>query len=218
MSPFQSGRRSAGQGAFPREQGAGAAGRGGRVLPPPPPQSGARAPPPRFRFPRRHLRHGHFRHRLQPAPRTAGQKREAAAPRAALGQRELRLSPGEGRFCCFPPEVLVLLGQAVRGRCERGARLRCPHLRWRGGGLFLLRRWRRRERRSGRVAELARLSEGSGMEPSPPKTSPFMGTPYPATETPVQPCCITKNPPNLPPSAHPHLLQPREPFATLLPP
>lgn len=36
------------------------------------------------------------------------------------------------------------------------------------------------------------------MGPSPPKTSPFTGTPYPATETPVQPCCITKNPLNLP--------------------
>lgn len=79
--------------------------RGGEVLPPPPPQSGARAPPPRFRFPRRHLRHGHFSHRSQPVPRTAGQKREAAALRTALGQREVRLSPTEGRLCRFPPKL-----------------------------------------------------------------------------------------------------------------
>lgn len=95
--------------------------RAGPILPPPPPQSGARAPPPRFRFPRRHLRHGHFSHRLHPAPLTAGHKREAAALRAAPRQREVYLSPEEGRFCRCPPEVPAPFGQAVRGRRD-GAR------------------------------------------------------------------------------------------------
>lgn len=149
--------------------------RAGRILPPPPPQSGAGAPQPRFRFPRRHLRHGHFSHRLHPVPLTAGHKREAAALRAALGQREVYLSPEEGRFCRCPPEVTAQFEQEVKGRRDGGARRRCPHLRWRRGGLFPPRRWRRRERRSGRVAGCAWLGEGSGMGPSPPETSPFTG-------------------------------------------
>lgn len=33
------------------------------------------------------------------------------------------------------------------------------------------------------------------MGPSPSKTSLFIGTPYSATETSVQPCCITQNAP-----------------------
>ncbi|KAM4890110.1 phosphoribosyl pyrophosphate synthase-associated protein 1 isoform 6-T11 [Sylvia borin] len=56
------------------------------------------------------------------------------------------------------------------------------------------------------------------MGQSAPKTSPFTGTPCPATETSVRPCCIIKNSPSLSPSAHPHLLQPREPLSALLPP